>query len=278
MWTGAIQDAFSFLTIVPFPCPLSRWRGPIRRTRCPLTDSTGSVTLASARAGAEATPTQRMGRAMAWFPLVGAFVGGVGAAVAMGAGTLWSAPLAALLALGVMAGLTGGIHLDGFADTADGLAVPRPAQEAHRIMTDPRLGAIGTMGLLFLLLAKWILIQSIAPVYLGAALVTACGMGRWALVLSAQSFRYIPGESGIGRLVTDLKAPTAVWIATLVTFAGIFYLCELSLGLLLVALTLGVVAGLNRFFVSRFGGVTGDTLGAVNEVVEAGVLMLFALR
>lgn len=264
IWTRALWDAFSFLTVIPFPCSVAGSTGLGSSTNCPLTDVVA--------------PAQRMGRAMAWFPAVGALVGASGAATVLLASQVWSVPVAALLGLAVMTALTGGLHLDGFADAVEGLAAGRSPEEAHRIMTDPRLGSFGTAGLVFLLILKWALLTSIAPVFLTAALVTACLISRWAMVLSAQLFPYVPGESGIGRLVTDQRAPWAVAVSTLLVLGGLLFLWDFRTGWLILALTLAVVAGLNRFFMVRLGGVTGDTLGTVNEVAEAVVLLAFALQ
>jgi len=290
--TGSFKDAFSFLTVVPFPCPVSGPRNAARKTdgipgeeqeepvqnlHCPLTGSGGSVTQVEG-AVRETSPAQRMGQALAWFPLVGAFVGAVGGAVVFFGSAVWPVSVAAVLGLGTMVWLTGGLHLDGFADAVDGLAVPRSAAEAHRVMVDPRLGALGTVGLVLLLLFKWVLLQSIVSSLLVGALVTACVMGRWAMVLSAQLFQYVPGETGLGRLVTDHKAPWPVAIASLMMVVGVISLWGLVPSLLLIGLTVAVVGGLNRFFLVRLQGITGDTLGAVNEVVEVVLLLTFALR
>ena len=245
----ALQDAMAFLTVLPFSCPLAGGR-----------------------------PAEQMGRAMAWFPLVCALVGALGAGAILWASNLWPQQVTAVLGLALMTAMTGAIHLDGFADTLDGLAAWKGREETLRIMQDSRIGTAGSAGLFLLLGLKWALLSAIPLHAILAAGATAGSLSRLALVLSAQAFPYVPGKSGLGRLVTDRRAPASVAaafaIALLVTltcqglFPGLFALSA--------AVALAWVA--NTLIVRRLGGITGDTLGAVGELVETGVLLLLLMR
>ena len=210
---------------------------------------------------------------MPWFPLVGVLVGGVGAGVSFLATHGWSHPVASLLGLIAMVVMTGGLHLDGFSDTVDGLAAWRGPKETLRVMRDSRIGTLGAAGLILLLGLKWVLIQTIPIKGLASVLVVACALSRMCLVLSAQTFPYIPGESGLGRFATDHRSPLVLWTA-LALGMGVAIACVGPFrGLLCVGGATVITWGLNRFFLGRLGGITGDTLGAVNEVIEVSLLL-----
>ena len=243
----ALRDAISFLTIVPFPCPL-----------------------------VNSDPSVRMCRALLWFPVVGAFIGAVGTGMIFLASKWWPSSIAAFLGLAGMVILTGGLHLDGFADSMDGLAAWKNREATLQVMRDSRIGALGAAGLFLLLGLKWALIESIPIRHLAGTLILVCASSRWAMVLSAQLFPYVPGKTGLGRLVTDRRSHPVVWMTSLLAIGIVFLGRGPLLGLLAIAFTGVVIWMLNRLFVRRLGGITGDTLGAVNEVVEVGLLLLLA--
>ena len=241
----ALQNAISFLTVLPFPCPMVGTRS-----------------------------ADQMARSMAWFPLVGALIGAVGAGTLWLISLRWSGAVAALLGLAAMTVLTGGLHLDGFSDTLDGLAAWKGREETLRIMRDSRIGVMGAAGIFFLLGLKWLLLQDLLSRGILSILVAVCTLSRLSMVLSAQAFPYVPGKTGLGRLATDTRSPRSVWMALLL---GIVIAC-FSLGplegLLCLAASVAVTWGFNLLCLSRLGGITGDTLGAVNEMVEVSLLLL----
>ena len=245
-----LKDAISFLTVIPLPCPL----------------------VSKEAAG-------RMKQALAWFPFIGGLVGGLGGGIIFLASSWVPASIAALLGFLGMAVLTGGLHLDGFSDTVDGFSVPGGKEEILRVMGDSRIGAIGAIGLFILLGLKWALIQEIPTDQSIAALVAACCLGRWAMVISAQSFPYVPGKVGLGRLVTDSNANGSVFFASMIGL-GLVLAAVSNPGkaFLLIGLAGGALFFMNRFFVGRLGGITGDTLGAVNETIEVLVLLFWVAQ
>jgi adenosylcobinamide-GDP ribazoletransferase len=240
----ALQDAFSFLTIVP---------------------------VGSKMGGSD--PSLRMSRALAWFPLVGAVVAAAGAGVACWAFRLlpWSIASGLGLAAAVLA--TGALHLDGFSDTLDGLAGGKDRQECRRIMDDARVGVFGVVGLILLLGLRWEALQRTGPSLVMGTWVTAGLFSRLGLVLSAQLFPYASGRKGLGSWVTGRKVPWAVAGAVLLALAGSLLFWVFQKVLVWLGLTLGVVVLFNVWVKSRLGGVTGDTLGAVNEILETLLLM-----
>lgn len=247
-WLRAIPDALAFLTILPLPCPVSADR-----------------------------PSERMVRALAWFPLAGALIGAAAGGVAWCAWQLWSQAIGAWAGIAALALLTGGLHLDGFADTLDGLGAWKDREETLRIMQDSRVGAMGAVGLVILLGMQWSLLREFSPEFWVRTLAALGAMSRLAMVLSAQAFPYVPNKQGLGRLVTEGRSPQAVLIAV-VTALGI---AAAGLGLrragTLLAATAATTWLVNRFFVRRFGGITGDTLGAVNELAGLSLFMVLAV-
>lgn len=243
--TRSALDALSFLTILPFPCP-----------------------LASDQA------QDRMVKALAWFPLVGALIGAVGGGIAWLAWRGFGQAIGAWVALAAMALLTGGLHLDGFTDTMDGLGAWRDREKTLEVMRDGRIGAAGAAGLVFLLCIQWSAIRQMAPEFWVAALAGIGSLSRFCMVLSAQFFRYVPGRNGVGRLVTDRPSPGSVVFALVLT-AGISLVCfGLKSGITLLAGGIAVSWMLNLLFTRWLGGVTGDTIGAVNEVVTTALLLI----
>lgn len=243
------QDAVAFLTVIPAPCPLL---GP--------------------------DPSQKMGRAMAWFPAVGALIGGLGTGVVSLTDGWWPGSICAAAGLAAMTWITGGLHLDGYADTVDGLAGGRSAAERLEIMRDSRLGTMAAAALVFLLGLKWMAIQTAQLTGLIQGLVAAGALSRWAMVLSARYFSYVPGREGLGRLVAGRKE-NGPWVAATLTALALSICCFGPwIGLSALALAAALAWGLNRFFTRQLGGITGDTMGAISECTELAVLLVAAAQ
>ena len=215
-----------------------------------------------------------MVKALAWFPAVGAFIGAVGGGIAWLAWQGFSQAIGAWIGLAAIAFLTGGLHLDGFADTLDGLGSWKDREKTLEVMRDSRIGAAGAAGLVFLLSIQWSAIRQMAPEFWFQALTGIGALSRFGMVLSAQLFPYVPGRSGVGRLVTDRRSPGSVAVAFL-SAAGIALACfGWKNGITLLAGAAAASWGINLLFLRWLGGVTGDTMGAVNELVTTLLLLL----
>lgn len=224
------------------------------------------------------------GRAMAAFPWVGLLLGGVATGVGwlvmvLGGGAL----LASALALAVLAGLTGALHLDGLADTFDGLGSRKPAAEALAIMRQSDIGPMGVIAVLFALLIDVAALSSLPVAWLVVGLVVAPMVGRLAVVISTMSTASARAQ-GFGALfVGATSAWSAAVNAVLVLGAtvGLGWLAAGPSGAWRLALcaAVGLVVGVlwAGFLRRRFGGLTGDTFGAVVEVTTTAVLLAVAL-
>ncbi|MYS87113.1 adenosylcobinamide-GDP ribazoletransferase [Embleya scabrispora] len=216
------------------------------------------------------------GRAMACAPLVGLVLGGSAAgvlALAAWAGT--GALTAAALAVATLALLTRGLHLDGLADTADGLGSAKPAPDALRIMKASDIGPFGVLSLLFLVLIEvgaLVRLQQHGSGPAAAGLVLAAVTGRAALSLACRPGVPSARPDGLGAMVAGTvgRGVLLAWSLVLVATAGLYAVVQdPAEGLrALGAAGAGLAAGalLLRHTTRRFGGITGDVLGAVVEI------------
>lgn len=215
-----------------------------------------------------------VGRGAALFPLVGAAVG----AVVGFSAELLVRPLPALVAAGLAVALeallTGGLHLDGLADAADGLGA-RSRDRALAIMHEPGIGAFGTSALVLDLLVKTAALASLLEEpRTGLAVVAAFALGRAAPLPLAAALPYARETAGSGRALTDHVGVGAalggVALAAGITVATVGARTAGVMALVAAA----AVAALAAVFHRRLRGVTGDGLGAAAEVV--GTLALVA--
>jgi len=214
------------------------------------------------------------GSAWAW-PLVGAVLGACGAALASGALWLGVTPgvtAALVLALGAM--LTGGLHEDGLSDTADGLFGGWTRERRLEIMKDSRVGSYGVLALVLVTLARWSALTALL-VYGGhwAALVATGAISRapMALVMAL-----LPNARGSGLSHATGRPAPGVAVVALGLAAGLALavLGWSALGPLVVAA--GIMVVLSVVALRKIGGQTGDILGALQQLVEAGCLTALA--
>lgn len=214
---------------------------------------------------------QDLARSLFWFPWVGAFLGLIFWAVQQALAKIFPPLAAAALLLAVTVAATRGLHLDGLADTLDGLGGGRTPEARLAIMKDSRLGAFGAMGLTLVLILKFTLFAGIAAKGRESALILYPILSRWGMVLLAAVSPYARPEGGLGRAMTEGASRGVVLGATLSALALAFIISGIrSLPFLVVVG--GLVLLLSRFFRKTLGGVTGDVLGAANEFLEVAVL------
>jgi adenosylcobinamide-GDP ribazoletransferase len=221
------------------------------------------------------TGAREVGRAMLLFPIVGGAVGAILAAAGLLLARVLPAPLAAVLVVALATLATGALHLDGLADTADGLGGGRDREHALGIMRDHAVGAYGAAALVLALLVKAAAVAAL----LGrpgaiAWLPVAGALGRWVMVPLA-GFAPRARAGGLGASVAahvgsvEVAGATALAWTVAVVLAGA---PGAAAGAAVALLGIAFAALCRR----RIGGMTGDTLGAAGELAEALVLVVGA--
>jgi adenosylcobinamide-GDP ribazoletransferase len=226
-------------------------------------------------------------RAVFWLPVLGAGLGLAGSAVMVFVAAGDVSPerqlLGAALAVALIAVATGGLHLDGLADTADGLGSRRPADQALEIMRRSDAGPFGVGTLVLVLLVQVSALASAPHGWAGASgLVLAAVTSRVAVVLATGSPSARP--SGFGALVAG-RTSAAGRVASVAVLLAAVAAGGLALGgvgaaargLLAVVAGLAVAALLRLAARRRLGGMTGDVFGAVIELSTATVLLVLVL-
>jgi len=217
-----------------------------------------------------------LGRAAAFFPLVGALVGALAGATRLLAQPLFGATVATILAVAVLVAVTGALHQDGLADCADGLGVRGDRERRLEVMRDSAIGTYGALALLGWALLLTTTLAALADADDAArALLTAAVTSRWAILLHAATASPARPD-GLGAMfhVTNLSlaVATAITLPVAILVQGVVPGLAATAAAAITALAAGVHAR------RTLGGRTGDTLGATVAVAEVTVcLTLLAL-
>ncbi len=221
----------------------------------------------------EKVTAEEMASSMGYFPLVGL---GLGIILVLGnyiLSPLFPRSVVDVILLALLVVSTGALHLDGFADTLDGLAGGRTREEILAIMRDSRTGAVGVIGLIFLLLLKFFSLNSISLTLKVPALLLMPVIARWSLVLMSLFSRYSREGSGVGRCFPDFVGREQLWGATIFTLlASVIFLGWRGITIFILVALLTFLYTL--YFNRKLRGVTGDIFGATNEINEVALLLL----
>ncbi|MCU1450246.1 MAG: cobS [Acidimicrobiales bacterium] len=213
-------------------------------------------------------------RSLPWFPVVGAVLGVVSGAIYAGMSELLSPLPAAAVAVAVGVALTGAFHEDGLANTADALGASEPTG-ARRILEDPTHGTYGVAALVLVLVVRVSAVSALGSASGVAVLVAAHAIAR-AAALSLIGVLPVATEDGLGASFAarvrprDLLVVVAVAAGLAVAATGVWGLPAMALAFV-GALAVGSVAA------GRIGGVTGDVLGAAEQVAETVVVLYGAI-
>ena len=213
---------------------------------------------------------------MAWFPLVGSAMGILLALEDHFLTVLFSQTIcSALLVLSIVL-LSGAIHLDGLADTADAWGAGGDRDRALEILRDSRLGTFGTIAVFFALALKVLALACVTGKARLFTLVLAMTLARWALVAVSYKIDYLrtvgAGSSMLARedSANIAKATAFALLPLLTTFSRKAFLA--------CALAVMVTFAMRSFYRRWLGGITGDLIGACGEIVEVMVMLTMAAR
>lgn len=214
-----------------------------------------------------------IGQASTFFPLVGF---GLGSILVLLNSLLEDSMPGGLLSVTLVAGLallTRGLHLDGLADTFDGLGAGGDRDRILRVMGDSRIGVFGVLAIVLVILFKLRAIESMSEER-WRALLMAPLLGRWAMVVLA--YRSKAAKEGLGSILIGHMGGRQLFFATVVALVLVAGFSQTS-GIAIMAGVAVFTMACKIYFHGRLGGVTGDTFGAVGELSETSVLVVFAL-
>ena len=209
-----------------------------------------------------------------WFPAVGALVGGIECLAAWLLRPRLPAAVTAMLVVALDALLTGALHYDGLADSADGFGGGKNRDDILRIMRDH---AIGSYGGVALVLAIGMKLAALAALLQGSnwpeALLAAPVLGRWAILLLSAALPYARQTASV---VVGMGRKALAW-------GSLFIVAALAAGRdprlwSAAAVVLVLTAILGFYYRRKIAGITGDTLGAAAEIAEVVVLVVFVWR
>src|SRR6266850_3432132 len=212
-----------------------------------------------------------IGKAAAFFPLVGVIIGGGAALVFVGLQRILPLTASVFCAIVFTAFITNGFHEDGLADSFDGFGGGWTKDRVLEIMRDSRIGAYGTMALIFITLGKFTLLSSLPQGQIWRWLIVGHTAARWAILPLCAWLPYARAE-GQGKLVAKQVGALEIIAGTLTLFLILLLLpWQAALAALLVTGLVTLLSGL--YFRARLQGITGDCLGAANQLTEVGLYL-----
>lgn len=210
-------------------------------------------------------PPGKLGEAAWAFPIVGALLGLVCAAILP-----WK--LGSIMAMIALAVLTGGLHEDGLADVCDAIRAHRTRERMHQILKDSRIGAHGALALIASFIFRWQALASL-PIDSWKGLAAVYGVSRAQMVLLAATSP--PAGEGLGAaFISTLPRRAALWVA--IESIALAALAGWPTGLVLLAANAALLLLVRRWFALRLGGATGDCLGFLCVASEALSLVVLA--
>ena len=218
--------------------------------------------------------SSELGRSVGYYPLVGLLLG----IILAGSHAFFNlifpklVSLALVLTLWIIA--SGALHLDGFLDTCDGIFGGRDPQNRMEIMRDERLGAYAFAGGILLILLKYSTLNTVDNVSDGIILATS--LSRWGMVLAITTFPYAR-SMGIGRDIKNMVKLKDFFLASIFTILIVVVINPWHGLIALFAITI-LVYIVAKLILRLLPGLTGDTYGAINELSELLVLLVFCSR
>jgi len=214
-------------------------------------------------------PENGLARAMIFFPAVGLVIGGLSFVCFNVASSFFPPRIATLFLLIAPILMSGGLHMDGFADFCDGFFGGKSKTDILRIMKDPNVGALGAVGVALLMLVKFELLCAVPDKII--IFLLAMAVSRWSQVVLSFFLPYAGLGGGMSQRVAGKITSREVLGATLFLMPFLFWLGKEEIFILAGVVPFLFLIGL--YFKSKIGGVTGDLLGAASELTEVFVFL-----
>jgi len=221
---------------------------------------------------------ESFGRSVKFFPIIGGIIGVILAGFVYVVQSFWGTrvPIHAVAIVVIIMEIlvTGGLHCDGLMDTVDGIFSGKSRERMLEIMKDSRVGAFGAMAFSLLLLVKYSFIMDIEATQLPLALLVMPIVGRMASVIAITQYPYARVD-GLGKSFYQCPHQQTFYIAEIV---GIFLLFIIGKTAVLSAVVgVSIAFAFCQYVSKKLGGLTGDVYGAVVELTEIVVLLVFIL-
>lgn len=211
--------------------------------------------------------------AAAYFPAVGIVIASLSYLAFTAVSSLLPHTLACGFTLITALLLTGAFHEDGLADTADGLGGGWQREDKLRIMKDSRLGTYGSVALFSLLALKLLALIAIPAQHIFVALLLGHTLGRWSTLPLIHSCNYVGTSTSDERPLIEAGSLQRSLVASAITLCLVGLLAP-ALVVPILAASLFILVGSRWYLQRQIGGITGDTLGAVNQLVEVAVYLI----
>ena len=205
--------------------------------------------------------------ALAWFPVIGLLIGLAAAVLVSCLIPFFPPSVSAFAAIILLAGASGCLHLDGLADSSDGLLSARTRDRILEIMRDSHTGAMGVIAIVVVLLGKYAALSSLEGSMLICTVIAMPLAGRCAIVLTMACLPYARDGEGLGRLF-DASSTRLTSLWALFFLAAVLIFGEWRMVFAVFIAVLVTVLFFSLWCRSKIGGATGDTLGAVCELTE----------
>jgi len=215
---------------------------------------------------------QKIAKAMVYFPLMGLLLG----FALIGINNLFlylnfpEFSINIILVISLII-LTGGIHMDGLADTADAFLSRKNKEEMLAIMRDSHIGVMGVLSLISIILLKIAFLSSINTPLKITSLLLMCVPSRWSMVFVMFLFPYARREGKAKVFISGINLKIFI-LSTIITLACVFAIWKIK-GVLVFMVIAAVSYITGKFINRKIGGITGDTLGAINELTEIIILL-----
>jgi adenosylcobinamide-GDP ribazoletransferase len=206
-----------------------------------------------------------------WFPIVGFMLGLALSGEDLVLSYAFGQVMRSVLVVLSLIVITGAVHLDGLADTADALGAGRDRERALEILRDSRVGTFGGVAIFFDLILKILALSTLSGPARYFALILAPGLARYAMVMVARRIDYLRAGGAGSTLLADAKRwPRRKFVFILPV---VFVLAAKAQGARALIVAAAVVIAMRWFYRRWLGGVTGDLIGACGELVEIAVLV-----